>query len=76
MGKYGRAGKATDGNTVQRMRFACWIPKATNTRSEYAIRIAIPLQKWLRERASMLVVHKLLVLLEVKISCVKNLDVA
>jgi hypothetical protein len=33
------------------MRFACWIPKATITHSEYVILIAFPLQQWLRERA-------------------------
>jgi len=27
-----------------RMRFACWIPKATNAHSEYLILIAFPLQ--------------------------------
>jgi len=26
------------------MRIACWIPKATNTHSEYVILIAFPLQ--------------------------------
>jgi hypothetical protein len=31
-----------------------WIPKATNTYSEYVIHIAFPLQQWLHERASML----------------------
>jgi len=36
------------------MRVACWIPKATNTHSEYVIFIALPLQKWFREIASML----------------------
>ena len=36
------------------MRIACWIPKVTNTRSEYVIIIAFPLQKWLHERALML----------------------
>jgi len=36
------------------MRFAGWITKATNTRSENVILIAFPLQQWLRERASML----------------------
>jgi hypothetical protein len=35
--------------TVLRMRIACWIPKATNTHSEYVIRIAFPLQQWLHE---------------------------
>ena len=40
--------------TVRCMRIACWIPKATNTPSEYATLIAFPLQQWLHERASML----------------------
>jgi hypothetical protein len=40
--------------TIWRMRIACWIPKATNTCSEYAILIAFPLQKWLHESASVL----------------------
>jgi len=31
--------------TVWRMRIACWIPKATNTHSEYVILIAFPRQK-------------------------------
>jgi hypothetical protein len=52
--KYGRAGQATDDNIIRRMRFACWITKATNTYSEYVILIAFPRQQWLRERASML----------------------
>ena len=26
--------------TIRRMRFECWIPKATNTHSEYVILIA------------------------------------
>jgi len=28
---------------IQRLRIACWIPKATNTHSEYVILIAFPL---------------------------------
>jgi len=36
------------------MRITCWITKATDTHSEYIILIALPLQQWLRERASML----------------------
>ena len=28
------------------MRIACWIPKATNTYSEYVIHIAFALQQW------------------------------
>jgi hypothetical protein len=33
------------------MRIGCWIPKATNSHSEYVIRIAFPLQQWLQEQA-------------------------
>ena len=40
--------------TVWRKRFAWWIPKATNTHSEYVIFIAFPRQQWLRERALVL----------------------
>jgi hypothetical protein len=36
------------------MRIACWITKAKNTHSEYVTPIAVPLQQWLHERASML----------------------
>ena len=39
---------------IRRMRIACWMPEATKTRSEYVILIAIPLQQWLHERASVL----------------------
>jgi len=38
--------------TIWRMRIPCWIPRATNTLSEYVILIAFPLQQWLHERAS------------------------
>ena len=31
-----------------------WVPKATDTRSEYVIFIAFPLQQWLHERAPVL----------------------
>ena len=40
--------------TIQHMSVACWLPKPTNTHSEYVILIAFPLQQWLPERASML----------------------
>ena len=40
--------------TIWCMHIACWIPKATDTHSEYVILIAFPLQQWLHERASML----------------------
>jgi uncharacterized protein (UPF0305 family) len=52
--KYGTARQATDDNIIRRMRFACWITKATDTHSEYVILIAFPWQQWLRERASVL----------------------
>jgi hypothetical protein len=40
--------------TIRRMRIACWIPKATDTPSEYVLLIAFPLHQWLHERASAL----------------------
>jgi len=45
--------QATD-DIMRRMRIACWIPKSTNTHSEYVILIALPLQQRLHESASML----------------------
>jgi hypothetical protein len=39
--------------TMMCMRNACWIPKATNTRSEYVIPIAFPRQQRLHEHTSM-----------------------
>ena len=50
MGKFCRAGRATD--KIRRMRIACRVPKATNTNSEYVILIAFPLQQCLHERSS------------------------
>jgi len=41
-------------NNEYRMSIACRIPKATNTHSEYVIRIAFSQQQWLYERASVL----------------------
>jgi hypothetical protein len=38
---------------IWRMRIACWIPKATNTHSQYVILITFPPQQRLHERASM-----------------------
>jgi len=39
------------------MRIACWIPKATNTHPEYEILIPFPLQLWLQECASLLLLY-------------------
>jgi len=33
--------------TIWCMSSACWIPKATNTHSQYVTFIAFPLQQWL-----------------------------
>jgi hypothetical protein len=38
--------------TKWRMRIAYWIPKATNTHSEYLILVPFPQQQWLHERTS------------------------
>jgi hypothetical protein len=35
--KHGTAGPATDDNIIRRMRFACWMTKATDTHSEYGM---------------------------------------
>ena len=40
--------------TIWHMRITSWIPKAANTHSEYVMLIALPLQQWLLEHASML----------------------
>jgi len=37
--------------TIWRMRIVCWIPKTTDTNSEYVILIDFPLQQWLGKRA-------------------------
>jgi hypothetical protein len=39
-------------NITRRMRFACWLRKATHTLSEREILFAFPRQKWLLEHAS------------------------
>jgi len=46
-----REGHRSQYNTAQRC--ACWITKAADTHSEYVILIALPRQRWLRERALM-----------------------
>ena len=40
--------------TIWRMGAVCWIPKTTDTHSEYVVLIAFPLQQWLHKRASVL----------------------
>jgi hypothetical protein len=49
--KYGTTTQAIDDNIIRRMRFACWITKATYT---ICNTYCSPWQQWLRERASVL----------------------
>jgi len=43
VGKYCKAGQATDGSVIRRMHFAYWINKATDTHSESVMLTALPL---------------------------------
>ena len=54
--KNGTARQATNEIIILRrkMGFACRIPKATNTLSQYLMLIALPLKQWLHKRTSML----------------------
>ena len=52
--KCGTARREANSNTTWRMRFACWITKATNTHSEYLIFMIFPRQQWLPKRATIL----------------------
>ena len=52
--------------TIRRMRCACWIPKATDTHSEYVILGAFRRQQCLRGRAQCYVIRTLPVLLYVQ----------
>jgi len=54
MEKRGRIVQSTDDNIIRGKRFESLLIKATNTYSECVTFIAFPLQKWLREIASML----------------------
>jgi hypothetical protein len=36
--------------TVRPMRIACWIPRATDTHSEYIVLTVLSLEQWLGER--------------------------
>jgi len=40
--------------TIWHTHIACWVPKDTNTHSEYVIIITFPLQQWLHGHTSML----------------------
>jgi hypothetical protein len=38
---------------IWRMRITCWIPKATDTHTEYVTLVAFPRQQWLHKWASL-----------------------
>ena len=65
METYGTARQATGDYIKLRMRIACWIPKATDTHSEYEINIAFPLQQWLRQNALCYIISTLPALLNI-----------
>jgi hypothetical protein len=48
MGKYGRVRQARYENIIWRMRFTCWLTKATDTLLKYVILIAFLWQQWIR----------------------------
>ena len=54
MEKHGKVRQVTYDNILRRMRTTCYIPKATNTHSQYIILIDFPLQQWLEECSSTL----------------------
>ena len=43
--KYGGTRQVTDDNIIRRMRFGCWMVKASKTHSERVILIALPQQQ-------------------------------
>ena len=45
MRKYGTTRQATNDSIIRRMRYACWLPKATDTHSEYVITYCFPTAK-------------------------------
>jgi hypothetical protein len=54
VGQFGRARQTTNDNIIRRMRFACWITKATNAYSESVILLIFSRQYWLHEGTPML----------------------
>jgi hypothetical protein len=61
--KYGTVRQTTDDNIIRRMRFACWITKATDTHSDNVILTAFPRQPMVtRTRLNVTFIHTLPVL--------------
>jgi hypothetical protein len=61
--KHDTAGQATDDDITRRMRFACWISKATDTHREYVILICVSAIMVARKRFDITFVHTLPLLL-------------
>ena len=70
MEKYGTARQATDNNIIRRMRSEFCIAKTTDVYSEFVILFAFSWQRWLRERASILLCSTLLVLFKHNVMCI------
>ena len=68
MEKYCTPGQATDDNRIRRMRIACWIPKATNTHSEYVNLLFSPMQQRFTNAPKCHVIRTVLVLLQSRCS--------
>ena len=66
--KCGGASQGADDNLIRRMRFACWITKATDIHLECLILAAFPRQQWFHESASVLRYTYIACLLYVKYS--------
>ena len=73
--KYGTVRLATGENIIQRMGFACWITKVTDTHSEYVIVIPCLRQQWLSESACILGRSTLPVLFETILDSVLQTDI-
>jgi hypothetical protein len=71
--KYSTAGKGTDDNIIQSMRFACWISKATNTHSEYSILAAFSWQNGYAQLFPCYVIRILLVLPQTRFNMTQNI---
>jgi hypothetical protein len=72
---YGRARQATDDNIILRALFTCWITKAANTYLDYVKLVALPRQKLLPERSSILLRYTFISCLvpgSSKVLCVEN----
>jgi len=58
--------------TIWHMRIACWIPKTTNTHTDYVILTVFPQQQWLHERASLLLYAYIACLVDTDVICCPN----